>query len=630
MGVTYKLTQEVIDFILQQKKENNSLSCRTIAEIAKEKFQRPISKSSVNDVLKEFQLSSGVGRRSGTIAKQHKFTIPQERKEAIRHDVLKITDVGEINGDYPEIKKEIKKRSVVKRENKTSQTSPLILDKTKLKIDQNLSLELQKINEVKTNNSIEEFLPKIGEPINIPVKQEPALMNAPIVKSSSRRILPDRKGHLYNGMGFILLKAAEWEVSDKSFLGSLFKKYIQGALGKDFENSCEALMILRFLGTEDLEDNLKYRHHALWRLSGFSDQLSLQNLYDWTKFLQAPQNLITEYLNECEQVFFEACGFRLVLNDESSILVDFSHGAVYENIDDEINSVAMTKALSRISEFLVSPTHTMIFHLLEKEGEFTKSFWNLICALENIIEEKKIKFVEILAQNGMKMATFPTVLNKKRAFITGISYWQKEFKELTKSLRWAGKKKFVSDNQKQDFYFTDTQTDWMAKRLNLPEGNHLRLITFWQENSDDPFWCLLTNEFDKEAQEIIFDYLEKWPDFTQRAVYYRSKVESYQSIAQNQISTIWDIFTDYGLRLHQYAKTHFLSNAIPHFGLNDLISDIYSLPGYFIINEKYIHIILSLPPSFKYYDDLISTIQRINQAEVEAHEKKRLLISVDY
>lgn len=577
MGVIYKLTQEVIDFILQQKKEDNSLSCRTLAEIAKEKFQKPISKSSVNGVLKEFQLSNGVGRRSGTIAKQHKFTIPREKKEAIRGDVLKIEK-----------------------------------------------------NEVKTNNIAKSSPPESKESIPVPTKQNPVLINTPVIKSSSPPVLPERKGHLYNGMGFILLKAAEWEVSDKSFLGSLFKKYIQGALNQDFENSCEALMILKFLGAEDLEDHLKYRHHALWRLSGFSDQRSLQGLYDWTKFLQAPQNLITEYLNECEQIFFEAGGFQLILNDGSNVLIDFSRGAIHENMEDRIDSVAMTKALSRISEFLVSPTHVMIFHLLEKNGEFTKSFWNLICALENSVEEKRIKFVEIIAPDGMKIATFPTVLNKKRVFVTGISCWQKEFKDLTKSLRWAGKKRFVPDHPKQDFYFTDTRTDWMAKRLNMPEGNNLRLITLWQENSDDPFWCLLTNEIDKEAQEIIFSYLEKWPDFTQPAVYGRSKIESCQFIAQNQISTIWDIFMDYGLRLHQYAKTHFLSNAIPHFGLNDLISDIYSLPGYFISNKNYINIILSLPPSFKYYDDLMLTIQRINQAEVNNYEKQRLLISVDY
>jgi len=64
MGVIYKFKWEVIDFILRQKGENPDLSCRRLAQMVNQQFQMRVSKSSVNTILKNAQLSSPVGRRS--------------------------------------------------------------------------------------------------------------------------------------------------------------------------------------------------------------------------------------------------------------------------------------------------------------------------------------------------------------------------------------------------------------------------------------------------------------------------------------------------------------------------------------------------------------------------------------
>lgn len=83
MGVTYKLKQEVTDYILALKRDEPSLSCRKVSELASAHFKKAISKSSVNAVLKEGSLSSPVGRRAGKKAKAEKFKIPEHRKEQI-------------------------------------------------------------------------------------------------------------------------------------------------------------------------------------------------------------------------------------------------------------------------------------------------------------------------------------------------------------------------------------------------------------------------------------------------------------------------------------------------------------------------------------------------------------------
>lgn len=63
MGVVYKLKPEIKDFILEQKKSNLILSCRSLSALIENKFQTKVSKSSINSTIKEAGLSMPVGRR---------------------------------------------------------------------------------------------------------------------------------------------------------------------------------------------------------------------------------------------------------------------------------------------------------------------------------------------------------------------------------------------------------------------------------------------------------------------------------------------------------------------------------------------------------------------------------------
>lgn len=58
-----KLNEEIKQFIIQQKKANPKLSCRGMISLIQEHFQVNLSKSLINNVIKENSLSSPVGRR---------------------------------------------------------------------------------------------------------------------------------------------------------------------------------------------------------------------------------------------------------------------------------------------------------------------------------------------------------------------------------------------------------------------------------------------------------------------------------------------------------------------------------------------------------------------------------------
>src|ERR1700679_1619189 len=85
MGVTYKLKDEVVDFIISQRQSNPLFSCRQLAESASQKFSLRLSKSSVHDVLKESGIITPRGRKP-----RPKFEIPQEKKKQIQVSLSQI------------------------------------------------------------------------------------------------------------------------------------------------------------------------------------------------------------------------------------------------------------------------------------------------------------------------------------------------------------------------------------------------------------------------------------------------------------------------------------------------------------------------------------------------------------
>lgn len=63
MANPYKLTEEIKQFIITEKKVNSRVSCRGLIPLIEEKFQVKLSKSLVNNVIKQANLSNPVGRR---------------------------------------------------------------------------------------------------------------------------------------------------------------------------------------------------------------------------------------------------------------------------------------------------------------------------------------------------------------------------------------------------------------------------------------------------------------------------------------------------------------------------------------------------------------------------------------
>ncbi|HPL82951.1 MAG TPA: helix-turn-helix domain-containing protein [Candidatus Omnitrophota bacterium] len=90
MGVIYKLKPEIINKIIQEKKDNPQLSCRKLIKLIEEKHQVKVSKSSINAIIKKAGLSLPIGRRG-------------ERKPALKPVISKLLEQSAIDMHPPEV-----------------------------------------------------------------------------------------------------------------------------------------------------------------------------------------------------------------------------------------------------------------------------------------------------------------------------------------------------------------------------------------------------------------------------------------------------------------------------------------------------------------------------------------------
>jgi len=99
MGVIYKLRPEIVKFIVSKKKADPRLGCRFLSSEIEKKFKVHVSKSAVNNIIKNNSLSSHVGR-------------PGKARLSLEGDVLHsgfffIKAIGEQLGIFKLIKQEI-------------------------------------------------------------------------------------------------------------------------------------------------------------------------------------------------------------------------------------------------------------------------------------------------------------------------------------------------------------------------------------------------------------------------------------------------------------------------------------------------------------------------------------------
>lgn len=603
MGVIHKLKQEVISSIIQQKREDPSLSCRQLAQLISQRYQIKVSKSSINAILKNAALSSTVGRRPSYEGRK-KFQIPSQKKKQL---------LESMPASIPE--------AVVGRDR--SRPVPTMIPPE--------GLEKKVVSE--------EPLPPAPPP---PPSFKKERLLEEIQASRAQRAAP--AGRRYEGLGYIFLKAAEWEISKTSILGGLLRKYMKEPLPANFNEICEGWLFFEHIQ--------QYREHGLWVLNGLDDKTSAQTLLNWGRAIEAAlpaaqtaHRATLRYFHEKQQNFLEVSGMKLFLEDGTALVTDAQMTTFWEERIPAAVSAVLHKAVRYLSQSLIANNQSAVFYMTPVY-HWISSFASL--------PGKRITKIVLMGPEGDEMACFPTIPFKKRFFVTGVWPWQKEFSFFAKDRSKAQSQLFYHQVTDRALYYLDTvqelssSADFFDPSLKAVMPC-LRVILLWEEESDDPLTALLTNQMQTEAQEILAAYVERWPNLNQSRLFSwlkeRNFVESPVGVGMEKLNNTeaigvgpWsfarmsldasEIFRDFWTAIHQYCQRHYFHRGAGDGSRTNVKSIYYDIPGYLDKQEGFLRIVLTPPSSYAYDQEIRYAVRCLNESCVIGPAAHRVWVEI--
>lgn len=630
MGVVHKLKQDIVSFLIDYKKKNPSISVRQLATITSEKFQTRVSKSSVNNVLKDATLSSSIGRRATYKEKEEKFSIPIDKKKEISENMHDLGFVKDKALPVEKIDKQEKEEE--KGADRKDQAFKKEIKKEEIEQEKDLPLMPDLLDGgqpppsgVQTRDAKE--VPAEREEVNQDFDKHVEQVR---YQKSNQRI------PVSNGLGFIFLKAAQWEISSRSLMWRIFKKHFKNAASEHFDAAGDTFLFFKFLGVDSYEGIESYKNHGAWILNKervVSDDkksvLELQEIFKWCENVQnAPssENFVMEYCLEKRHMFSEATDFKIYLEDGSEMLMDIAMTTMGSAVGPACFPI--NKALTWLSNFLISNVESLVFHGISGEKNFDRTFYDMVAVFENS-KEKKIAKISVLNADNAELAEFSVIPFQKRNFIVGISPQQNEFEELTKSVKWAGKKPFYHSGTDEVIYFTETKSDHVSRQIS-EKAKEFRVITVWKDKEGQPIWAILTNQMAGDGSEILNKYITRWPYFwkSEDGTLNQSKRRTEEMQNNQSVKEFSDIFTDYAQSLQGYCKRHFFQKSDFEKNVNRFMQAIYGVSGYYYETEDSIMVSFDVPESEAYREDLVHAVRCVNKSHIFDYHGRRLWLEI--
>lgn len=545
MGVIYKLKKDVIDFIVNRKRDNPALSCRQLVKITEQEFQINLSKSSINVILKQSQLSSPVGRRTVIPSKQKKFKIPEFKKQQLFSPLIEAGDKIETEKTTPEIKKE---------------------------------------------------------------------------------------DVLYDGIGSIFLKAAQWETSEASILGKILKENTNLTDFNRYDEVGETLLFMQVFGIKEIKEISNYKGTGLWIIN------DINGAYDSEQILKVIEkinnyNLLDINLDiETSQLFTEVTSIDIFLQDGSKIIMDpLLCSFISSNVQSE--SCGIRTALNSIN-CIINNVQSVNFFTV---NEIDKNILNLYLAFENT-SSKRILRISAADKQGTEIVSFDKIYEKKRTLSMGVWPGQEIFEKILKMPFDKNLQKYTNPMTKKGEYFYEVLLplkEFFPEEISQEIHAKMRSFVLCGEGNQKPDVIIVTNAVpeEKSAEEIISSWIRRWPNkkFLQ-ATSHKEKNNSPTDCVGHQLSTSLTANScDILLALRQYInklKYYCYLNYFYRAGnYKEIVDSIYSLAGNIAFSDETITAKLQKAGSLEISTIINKACQAVNQRPIFDFKGRRLYIN---
>jgi hypothetical protein len=399
MGVVHKLKSEVVEFIVQQKKENPDISCRALAQLTAETFDIKIAKSSVNNILKQSRLSSKVGRRADKKNKGKKFQIPSGKKEQLRHRVekhkhfTKPSDPGEPS---------------VKRKKTQKQTTPSTKKPFELESGPSLVHELSRDLPQKKDKAIPPERPSRNQSQGQPATAGPPLPQA----------MPPETQEISRGAAVgLLLRALLREVTPESFLESFYREHFPGIF-QDSPNALFESALIAATGTDGQADGPQLENTLLRMLVGPDQEQAARALWDKIKQTDLTPSLYLQGRVQIDQCFLAVSSLELIMEDGPSLFLSPDMRMIRSAPKGFFQGLGLHKAISFLSQQLVTNTQMLVVQGAAPEEQAAGIIRRFLTVCHGGFSP--ITKIKLRSTQGQPITSFTTIPKKKRDFLIGL------------------------------------------------------------------------------------------------------------------------------------------------------------------------------------------------------------------
>lgn len=579
MGVTYKLKQDVINFIIDQKRNNPKLGCRELAELASDKFKIKISKSSANSIIKNMDLSNSVGRPSKKIEeKNKKFQIPSEKKQQISKELHKIP---------------IPTENVVLSNQKSIDTG---------------------VNSGLRNNSVmnKNVLGKLDiSDRKINDKKMPSKKKFDVIDSVQDM------NDLYKSLdikyaGLIFLKLAFWENLEDGFLGGLTQTFNTGYEKSLYDKLCNALFLYAALDINQENDDLNL-------LLSVTDQIENINInpqtIDKTIPLSDQVSLMSRTELELEQLSNQVGGFLIKLTNKTIIRLNASLTEIIDSEKFAKYQLPFKCSLDKLSNFVITNKKPLILFDSSVDGVFSNTLFDLLGSLGGL-DGYKIEEISILGAEGNVLADFSFIPQFSRKFAFGVFENNVNFSKIVKTSQWAPKESITVSSCGETILYTTTKTDYFNKKIDGFKKD-LTVLTVWKEGDPSPIFAIITN-LEKCYKYIISRYLWCF-DVVKKRVFVHNLVSVNQGQKNNSIGEVRKL-KDLFLKIYGFLTIYMLNNYFEEKESydvdNNILMNIYRIDGTVDFQENELIFTLNIPQNAPFFNLINDAIKVVNKRDI--------------
>ena len=641
MGVVYKLTQEVIDFILQKKKLEPSISVRKLADMASQQFQTNISKSSVSTLLKDASLNSSVGRPSKM--KEEKtgpsgkiFKIPEKRKQQLRENVVKAENPAPVP------------KNVISEKDKSKAIEDLKLaleafEKPQKSLPQNETPALlpdlfKEFPSVKNENKMPEAAvpiePKeeiLSESAEAETAEEELIINVQakidLLKNQRRQ-----RTRTYAGAGIIFFKAMEWMISKEPLLPKLIVQHYDTRKNNQHIQSWDALVSLHSLGIRSAEQIKQLENHSIWLFHHKEDPYLLEAaaLLD---HLEPTRNFLMDYDFAKSQMGMQVSAVQIVMQDGKMLACD-PHLDLLKEGQKRGALLPFYQAMRHVSECLVSNQRDMIFNnMLSTSTALSGNYRDLIALCDNM-EKIQIKSINILDDKNQNISEITAVPHKRRNFIFGLGPQNQEFKDWEHLAAAQNKTPFYCEALNSTGYFV--QIEYVDAELKRTKGG-FRVIYFWAEGQEKPLAAILTNHGQIDAETLLNRFLSRYlighkyfsvndlklnnSDFTPsdllKRLYYPEELNNMEDVLKSYEELIW-----------RFCWQVFFGCSGVFKDINHLKTILYDVRAEVFARENKLFISLIRTSLPSHVQEIQSVINIFNASSIQDKKGRRIVLSL--